>query len=53
MHYWTGPSPLARAAKAWGDAEGTLQRTFFAYCMDRFQRNPRARSACDLLVGLG
>ena len=30
-------------SKAWADNESSLQRSFFSYCMSRFQRNTKAR----------
>ena len=31
-------------AKAWGELEAEVQRSFISYCCDRFQRNGKARS---------
>ena len=44
LSLWTTSSSIPYAAKAWGEAEAEIQRGFFSYCLDRFQRNPKARS---------
>lgn len=40
---WMDSMGLAHSSEAWASEEQGVQRSFAAYVMDRFQRNPNAR----------